>query len=116
MAATKEQYNFAASIQEELTQIAHIDSILEQSKGLDWQTMSSDEMIRAKIELDRYKESKEALVKGLSMKQNDYQQAQQQSTQELLDKGTEVLKGKIQGWGKEKQKEMNDYALADGFT
>jgi len=55
-------------------------------------------------------------VNSITGKQAEHQQAQQQSHEELLKKGTEVLTQKIPNWGKESQEKLKDYAVSLGFS
>ena len=116
MAATNDQYAFAASIQDELTKIAQLDSYIQQSDQLNWHEMSTDEMVRAKHDLDSIQRQKDSLVETLTGKYKEHQDAQEQTRTELLSKGAEVLKAAIPGWDDAKQKEMRDYATANGYT
>lgn len=112
----KDEYDFAQSIQDELTQIAQLDHLISNASQIDWHSMTAEQMMKTKLDLDMVKEQKGALVDALSAKQKEFQDAQEQAQQELLEKGAEILKKSIPGWNEESQKEMREYALTDGFT
>ena len=52
----------------------------------------------------------------VQQKQNEFQQSREQSFTELLNKGTEVLKQRIPGWGEDHQGQVRDYGLKAGFS
>jgi hypothetical protein len=113
------QYRFVQEIQDDLNEINQIDYQLkawEDYLGANAKDMDAHAITLAQLEIrngEKQRDEKTAALKG---RQAEFQQAQEQAVQELLTKGTEILKGKIPGWGEEKQAEMRDYALSLGFT
>ena len=117
--AKMQEFQFANSIQEDVLKVQQLEEQANQyhqylRDNLDSLSSSDIEKIRFTIE-DTRRQGAE-LTQSLQAKHSEFQQAQQQSYQELLNKGTEVLRQKIPGWGKEQQAQVRDYAMSNGFT
>ncbi len=52
---------FMQSVAPEQQEIAVIDAYLNQTKGIDWNKMTTDQMLRQKVEIDSDKERRQAL-------------------------------------------------------
>lgn len=116
---TQDEQKFVQDIQPELNNIGYLQAQIHQLTE-ELQTnaanLSSEELFRKKIELDGQKEQLNALSQGLQQKYREFEEAQKQSYQELLEQGAQVLKKAIPNWSEEKQREVRDYALSKGFT
>lgn len=113
------KYQFLESVQDEMQQAemlkAQIDQVQqyrrEQIDSLDYK-----DLIKLDSHRDELQAQLNALGQSLQTKQQEFQQAQQQSITELLDKSTEALKSKIPNWGEETQKQVRDFAIQKGFS
>ena len=118
--SVQEQYKFLNDAQEDISAIQQANFTLKQyedylslnAKDLDAQTITLTQLEIRKLEKDR-----DARMDGLKYKQGEFQQAQEQSRKELLDKSTEILKGKIPEWNEEKDTEVRSFAKETyGYT
>ncbi len=78
--------------------------------------LTSQQIEQIRFAIQDAREQRDEIAKEVQGKQQEFQQAREQSLGELLNKGTEVLKAKIPNWGEEHQKQVRDYALNLGFT
>lgn len=115
----RNEQKFVQEIQPELNNIGYLDAHIQQyTEELQTKAanLSSEELFRKKIELDGLKEQRAALAQGLQSKYKEFEEAQKQSYQELLEQGAQALKKVIPNWSEEKQKEVRDFALSKGFS
>lgn len=115
----KQQYEFAASIQDDLTQAYMYEQQIEQAQNLLTQQASSltaPEFQQVQAGIADLKHKRDSLVQSLTTKQQEFQQSQEQAHAELLNKGTETLRSMIPGWNEQHQAEVRQYALDSGFT
>lgn len=115
----QKQHEFVSSIANELFQVQKLDSDIQQYREymkahIDQLSGQDLEKIRFQIEESRLQ--KDALTQSVQTKYQDFQQAQEQSRNELLAKSTEVLRGKIPNWSESLEKEVTDYGRQLGFT
>jgi hypothetical protein len=112
-------YQFAQEAQSVNLELQQADQLIQQweqhisqnAKDMDAQTIAQAQLEIKNIE--RYKAQKE---QELSSKQQEFQQAQEQTIQELLNKGTEVLRSRIPGWGEAHINQVKEYGKNLGFT
>ena len=113
------EFEFANSIQEDVLKVQQLDQTATQyhqylRDNID--QLSSTDIEKIRFAIEEAKGERDQLASSIQGKHAEFQQAQQQSYQELLNKGTEVLRQKIPGWGKEQQAQVRDYAMSNGFT
>ena len=115
----QEEQGFVQEIQPELNNVGYLQAMIQQMDN-DLQTnmsqMTTEEMFKKKIEADGLKEQLSALKHGLEVKYKEFEEAQKQSYQELLEQGAQILKQSIPNWSEAKQKEVRDYAMSQGFS
>jgi len=112
-------YEFAKSIQTEQLEMQQADSMIsqwEQHLSQNAKEMSAQDIALVQLEIKNLEKFKADKHNELSNKQQEFQQAREQSMQELLNKGTEVLRSRIPGWGDEHKAAIRDYGLNNGFT
>jgi hypothetical protein len=116
--ATQKEQKFIGEIQPELNNIGYLDAQIKQMNedlSTNLSTLTSEEMFKKKIEVDGLKEQRQALADGLQVKYNEFEEAQQQTRDELLEQGAQILKQKIPDWNEDKQKTISDYAISKGM-
>ncbi|MHC4702267.1 MAG: hypothetical protein ACYTFQ_17000 [Planctomycetota bacterium] len=113
------QFDFANSVWDDSIKVQQLDETAKQ-----WQeylrtnldNLSSTDIEKVRFQIEELNNEKGQLANTIRQKYAESQQAQEQSYQELLKKGTEVLRQRIPGWDEAKQKGVKDFALAQGFT
>jgi hypothetical protein len=115
----KAQFEFAESVWDETIKVQQLDETAKQ-----WQeylrsnidTLSSTDIEKIRFQVEETRTERDNLANEILTKQQGFQQSQQQAQQELLNKGTEVLRQRIPGWGEDQQKQVRDFGLGSGFT
>lgn len=117
--AHKAQYEFAQKVQPAINEIATLSAQIEQAQAYlrdNVTNLSAQDITQIQIGMDDLKSQIEKKQVSIQEQSAEFQQAQEQSFQELLKKGTEVLQQRIPGWGEETAKQVRDYAIANGFS
>jgi rRNA maturation endonuclease Nob1 len=117
--AAKRQYDFANEIQPDMLKISQLErdeANVHQYLRDNIDNLSHTDIEKLRMSIDDSRKERDKIINALQSKQQEYQHAQQQAHQELLNKGTEVLRQKIPGWGEAQQKQVREYALASGFA
>ncbi len=115
----KAQFEFAQSVQPDLLKAQQLEATADQAREYirnNFDSLSQSDVMKWQMAIEDARTERDQLVQSITGKQGEFQQAQEQSHKELLNKGTEVLRSKIPGWGEEGQKQVRDYALSSGFT
>jgi hypothetical protein len=108
---------FGESVQAEQLQIAMIDAYLNSQVGkLDPTTMTTDDIIRKKIEIDNLKEQREGLKAVVADKRSQFQTSIKSKIDELRGKSRELAAKSIQGFSEQTEGEMRKFALAEGLA
>lgn len=105
---------FQNEVANEVRQMQMIDAVLEQP--VNWQSMSTDEAFRHKIQLDDLRQQREKLARTVTDKFSQYQQQQQASTQELQRRTIEAVRSRIPNWSDAVAKEVTDHFRERGLT
>jgi hypothetical protein len=112
-------FQFAESIWDDAMKMQSIGDQVEQfntylRQNID--TLSSTDIEKVRFHMDELRQQQGKLQQDLHNKHMSHQQAQEQAHRELLNKGTEVLKQRIPGWGAETMKQVGEYSLSRGYT
>jgi hypothetical protein len=107
---------FGESVQEEQQRIAMIDAYLKQASKLDFASMSTDDILRRKIEIDDLKEQREALKSSVADKRSQFQQNVKAKIDELRGKSREMAAKSIQGFSEQTEGDMRKFAIAEGLA
>ena len=113
------KYEFAASVQDELLQQRMLEEQIQQGQLTLQQhggTMDPGQYQQWYSAIETAKMQKEAVEKSVATKYQDFQQAQEQSTQEFLSKSTESLKQSIPGWDDAHWGEAKECGIASGYS
>jgi hypothetical protein len=114
-----ERFKFAESVQADALKAEQLRATADQynkymRENID--SLSVTEIEKLRLAISDAKDESQKIAGEIQRKQEEFQQAQQQTVQELLKKGTEVLRTRIPTWGEESAKQVRDYALSNGFT
>lgn len=111
---SKREQEFYQSISQELQSVNQIDNWLNQQR--DWNAMSSEEMMRTKLEMDSYRDYRNQLANVIGQKQQEFNASQEKAHRDLLEKGHDALRKAIHGWDDAMAKSVSEYAISEGFT
>lgn len=108
------QQTFHNDVANEIKQMQMIDAVLEQP--VNWQTMTTDEAFRHKIQLDELKQQRDRLSQAVTQKYNQWQQQQSTQQQELQRKAVEAIKQRIPTWTDAVANEVTAHFRERGLT
>jgi len=119
VALRKQQYDFAEEVRPDLDKARALEAQANQYHEhlrTNVDNLSATDITKLQMAITDSRSERDEIVNGIKEKQAGFQQAQEQSHKELLNKGTEVLKQRIPGWGKEHQEQVRQYAVESGYT
>lgn len=102
---------FNDSISEESREISVIDAYLQQMGKQDWSQMSTDQILRQKIELDNIKERKSMLQEAIAQKRDKFNGEVKAKIDSLRKAAREQVKATD-----DMEKGLRDYARQYGFS
>ena len=98
------------------SELQKVEAQLEQYKALDWSSMDTDTIVRARQAMDGLKEKSSELKQQLGSEFGQFQQALTQSRAETLQRGLEYLRRSIPKFDQEAVGLIRQTALSEGFT
>lgn len=110
------QQEFQKSVSKEVRDLGLYDAAIAEASQVNWAQMTTDEVIRKKLEIDQWKDQREALAKSLQAKEAEFHQNVQGEFQKLKAASEETLKKRIQNWSPELVKQISESAKRDGYT
>jgi len=112
----KKQQEFQRTVAPELQTLGHLDLEIAKYQKLDWQSLDTDTLMRARMALDQLKDQKAQVQSEVQKKAGEFEQGMQQLRQQSIEKGNEYLKKVIPSWGPDIQKQIIDYGLKEGYS
>ena len=114
-----EEFQFAESIRDDVSKAEQLNAQADQyhkylRENID--TLSHTDIEKLRMAIEEARTERDKIGHSIQGKQQEFQQAQKQTREELLKKGTEVLKSKIPQWGESHQKQAMEYGLNLGFS
>lgn len=107
---------FTESVANEHREISVIDAYLAQAKSLNWANMSTEDILRAKVELDNVKERRAQLQESIQGKRTKFMEEVSARMKEMRGKSRELASKSIQGFSEEAEKSMRSYAAEAGLS
>jgi hypothetical protein len=114
--AQQAEMAFQQSVAPEHQELGLIDQYLKQIGGIDWSKLSSDQMIRQKIELDQIRDRRQAVAQSINDKRAQFAQQLQTRLQELRGKSREQVSKSIDNFSEDTERTIRDYAKSEGLT
>ena len=110
------EQQFSQSVAPDMQAIAQLDSVLQQYDSLDWRSMSTDDIVRTRMDMDRVKEQHAKAKEAIESKREQFRHHVNAAQQEMVKKGHETLTKLIPGWNETLAKDVLKYAIDDGYT
>ena len=107
---------FSESIAAEQQELGIIDAYLAQATKLDWTQMTSEQMLRTKIEVDSIKERRQGLKEAIAEKRSKFDTDLKAKIGELRKNAWDMAIKKIGASSEEAQKAVAEYGLSKGLT
>ena len=112
----QQQTQFQNSVAQELQTLGQLDMEIARYAKLDWASLDTDTLVRARHALDQLKDQKQQIQSEVQNKHQQFQHGMQALMAEARDKGNEYLKRTIPSWGPEIQKELSGYGVKEGYS
>jgi hypothetical protein len=116
MTRTQMDAQFQDSITAENRELAVIDAYLSQASKLNWANMSTDQMMRQRIEVDQVRDRRDELLKSVQSKREDFQSKMTETLSQLRAKAREIAAKSIPNFGEETERAIKQYAMAEGLS
>lgn len=107
---------FSESVAQETKELAIIDAYLQQASKVDWAQMTTDQILRHKVEIDAIKERRESIKAEIDGKRAKFSDEVNTKLKELRGKSRELVSKKINGFSEETESAMRKYAVAEGLS
>lgn len=105
---------FESEVSAEIQQLNAYDAVLKQP--VDWSSMSTDEAFRRKLQIDQWKDEREAIARSVQSKHQQWEAKTRQALEELNSKADEVVSKRVPNWNADTWKAIREHAKADGYT
>jgi hypothetical protein len=106
---------FEQSVAPERQQLQMIDAVLGEYGKLEWAKMSTDELVRKKLEMDQYREMRTAADAAIKAKRGQFDQTYKQELDRLKGEANETLKKRV-NWTDATDTEVRSYVRELGIT
>lgn len=111
-----EQRSFEQSIAQDADRLKMLDAYIQHAKTTtDWTTMTTDQVVRAKLELDQLSEQRNELARLLEGKRNEFTQKLNEERGKLKATAKEILSKAVQGWNDQMQADVEKYVQTMGY-
>jgi hypothetical protein len=107
---------FVQSIAPEHRELATIDDNLKELSGIDWQKLSGDQLMRAKVVIDQLRDRKVALGESINQKRSQFANHLRAKIQELRTKSKEQASKSIENFNEDTERTIRDYAKSEGLS
>jgi len=107
---------FNDSVANELREMSLIESYLAQASKQDWSSLTTDQILRQKLELDQIKERRETLKSAVAEKRTQFDNQVQTRLKEAKSKARELASKAIPNFTDETDKSVRSYAATRGLS
>jgi hypothetical protein len=114
--ARQSEIAFVSSIANEQQELGIIDQYLKQIQSIDWSKLSSEQMMRQKIELDQIRDRRVALADSINGKRSKFASDLQARIKDLRGKSKEQASKSIEGFTEETDQTIRNYAKSEGLS
>jgi hypothetical protein len=106
--------DFQKEVAPDLQQLQMIDWALSQK--IDYDGLTTDQIVRKRLELDGLKDEKARIEKSIEGKKSEWGTKQAQEIAKLRDESLQTIKKRIPGWNDSSPKELREFGLKHGMT
>ena len=116
VALYQEQRAFEQSVSDDMQRLNMLDQYIKHTKeNTNWGEMSTEEIVRGRLEIDQLQEQRNELRQALEGKRNEFAQKLQAERQKLKQQADEVLGKAIPNYTPEVKKEIEQYVVERGY-
>lgn len=106
---------FMEAVKEPVMEFNKIGAQLDQYRNLDWRQLPTEDLLRARAEMDRLEREQQRHAQAIEAKRGEFGKQQEELSQNLIRKGEEVLRQRIPGWNAEMAKGVAGYLMDQGW-
>lgn len=107
---------FQSEVAPEIQQLQMLDTVIKQTQSSDWTSMSTEDLIRKRLDLDTLKEQRASLLQMVEGKRQEWTQKQQAEFERIKSVSLDTIKKRIPSWDDKLAKSIREHALAEGYT
>lgn len=108
--------SFRQAIAQETQQLALLDAQISQYSQINWGQMETQDLLRARAQLDQLKETRASLAEQVKAKRGEFDQKIQTATAEALQAGQKYIEQHIKGFDQSHKRALMEYGLNEGYT
>lgn len=117
VALFQEQRAFEKSIEADVDRLKMFDAYIQHTKSsTNWASLTTDQVVRAKLELDQLAEQRNELAQTLKGKHNEFSQKLNGERSKLKESAKEILSKAIPNWSDETRSSVEKYAQSLGYA
>lgn len=111
-----EQRAFEQSMEADVDRLKMFDAYIKHEKSSkDWASLTTDQVVRAKLELDQLAEQRNELAQALKGKREEFMQKLNGERAKLKESAKEILSKAIPNWSDETRASVEKYAQSLGY-
>jgi hypothetical protein len=107
---------FDQAVAGETSSLAVVRGQIAQYKQLDWQAMDTEQLLKARAQLDRLKDQEAELDTSIKAKRTEFDKRIEGHVQEALQAGEKYCQQHIKGWNEQTKKDLFDFGVSIGYT
>jgi hypothetical protein len=116
VALFNEQRTFEQSIETDVDRLKMFDAYIKHTKSnTNWASLTTDQVVRAKLELDQLAEQRNELAQALKGKREEFSQKLNGERAKLKESAKEILSKAIPNWSDETRASVEKYAQTLGY-
>jgi hypothetical protein len=116
VALFQEQRAFEKSIEADVDRLKMFDAYIQHTKtGTNWASLTTDQVVRARLELDQLAEQRNELAQTLAAKHKDFTDKLNGERSKLKESAKEILSKAIPSWSDETKASIEKYAQSLGY-
>lgn len=107
---------FSQAVDAEHKELALLDSHIEQYKKLDWASLETEQLLKARAQFDQIKDRRAEVAEKVSAKRKEFDDKIKQASQEAIDAGKKYIEQRVKGFDESAKKELFAYGLTEGYS
>ena len=108
--------SFSQAVELEQRELSRLDSHIEQYKKLDWGALETEQLLKARAQLDQLKDRRAEVAEKVSAKRKEFDEKIKAASQEAISAGQKYIEQRIKGFNEDAKKRLFAYGLTEGYT
>lgn len=116
IALFNERREFEAQLAPDFDRLKMFDAYIQHTKSTtDWSKLTTDQVVRTKMEIDSLVDQRNELANALKGKYDEFQAKQKGERDKLKQSANEILSKAVTGWSDETKASVEKYAISVGY-